>query len=100
MVKVPSFNSSDEEVTDRKKIAVIESDGDERWFKKILVIRRRKWMRNRRTMQDKAAMEEIWSESQQMVQEAAVGLPYHRPRPRTLEDLLNQVVTTHKKHSG
>ena len=26
-----------------------------------------------------AAMEEIWSESQQMVQEAAVGLPYHRP---------------------
>ena len=54
MVKVPSFNSSDEEVTDRKKIAVIESDGDECWFKKILVIRRRKWMRNRRTMQDKA----------------------------------------------
>ena len=54
VVKVPSFNSSDEEVTDRKKIAVIESDGDDRWFKKILVIRRRKWMRNRRTMQDKA----------------------------------------------
>ena len=47
-----------------------------------------------------AAMEEIWSESQQMVQEAAVRLPYHRPRPRTLEDFLNQVVTTHKKHSG
>ena len=36
MVKVPSFNSSDEEVTDRKKIAVIESDGDECWLKKIL----------------------------------------------------------------
>ena len=32
VVKVPSFNSSDEEVTDRKKIAVIESDGDERWY--------------------------------------------------------------------
>ena len=27
-----------------------------------------------------AAMEEIRSESQQMVREAAVGLPYHRPR--------------------
>ena len=47
-----------------------------------------------------AAMEEIWCESQQMVQEAAVGLPYHRPRPRTLEDFLKQVVTKHKKHSG
>ena len=47
-----------------------------------------------------AAMEEIRSESQQMVREAAVGLPYHRPRPRTLEDFLNQVVAKHKKHSG
>ena len=45
-----------------------------------------------------AAMEEIRSESQQMVREAAVGLPYHRPR--TLEDFLNQVVAKHKKHSG
>ena len=43
VVKSPSFDSSDEEVTVRKKIVVIESDGDER-----------KWMRNRRTMQDKA----------------------------------------------
>ena len=36
VVKSPSFDSSDEEVTVRKKIVVIESDGDECWFKKIV----------------------------------------------------------------
>ena len=37
-----------------------------------------------------AAMQEIRSESQRMVLETAVGLPYHRPRPRTLEEFLNR----------
>ena len=37
-----------------------------------------------------AAMQEIRSESQRMVRETAVGLPYHRPRPRTLEEFLNR----------
>ena len=36
VVKSPSFDSSDEEVTVRKKIVVIERDGDERWFKKVV----------------------------------------------------------------
>ena len=34
--KSPPFVSSDQEVTVRKKKAVIESDGDERWFKKVV----------------------------------------------------------------
>ena len=36
------------------------------------------------------AMKEIYSESNRMLRESAVGLPYHRPRQRTLDDFLNR----------
>lgn len=35
-----------------------------------------------------AAMQEIYSEKQRMFRESRVGLPYHRPRQRTLDDFL------------
>ena len=37
-----------------------------------------------------AAMKEIYSESSRMIRESAVGLPYHRPRQRTLKEFLNR----------
>ena len=37
-----------------------------------------------------AAMREIYSESNRMVRESAVGLPYHRPRQRSLKEFLNR----------
>ena len=40
-----------------------------------------------------AAMKEIYSESTRMVRESAVGLPYHRPRQRSLKEFLNRKKT-------
>ena len=37
-----------------------------------------------------SAMKEIYSESNRMLRESAVGLPYHRPRQRTLDEFLNR----------
>ena len=36
------------------------------------------------------AMREIYSESNRMLRESAVGLPYHRPRQRTLDEFLSR----------
>lgn len=36
------------------------------------------------------AMKEIYSEANRMLRESAVGLPYHRPRQRTLDEFLNR----------
>ena len=38
----------------------------------------------------KSAMAEIYSEKNRMLREAAVQLPYHRPKQRTLEEFLNR----------
>jgi hypothetical protein len=39
------------------------------------------------------ALREIYSESSRMLRESAVGLPYHRPRQRTLDEFLNRKKT-------
>ena len=100
--KSPSLDSSDEEVTVRKKKAVIESDDDdgansdqnEKMDAESSDDARQGKERSGHKSKS-AVMEEIRSDSQQMVRKAAVGLPYNRPR--TLEEFLNQVVA---KHSG
>ncbi|XP_051159461.1 claspin-like [Leptopilina boulardi] len=37
-----------------------------------------------------AAMQQIYSESQRLVRESEISLPYHRPKQRTLQEFLNR----------
>ena len=41
------------------------------------------------------AMREIYSESSRMLRQSAVGLPYHRPKQRTLDEFLNRKKILH-----
>lgn len=35
-------------------------------------------------------MRQIHSETQRLVRETAISLPYHKPKPRTLQEFLNR----------
>lgn len=37
-----------------------------------------------------AAMQQIHSETQRLIRESGVSLPYHRPKQRTLQEFLNR----------
>lgn len=99
-------DSSDEELPDLKYTSQVRhssdedkgnySDGQEESeslddIKRKVLSKHNESKKEKKERKSKSnAMEEIRSESQRMVRESTIGLKYHRPKQRTLEEFLNR----------